>query len=86
MNINDLTIIVKKKIEKDIKLEHIKIEDKTFLHKDHKSHDLKKFHLKLTIKSVELKKMNKIDSTRKIYSILDEELNKHIHSIQILIC
>ena len=86
MNINDLTIIVKKKIEKDIKLENIKIEDKTFLHKDHKSHDLKKFHLKLTIKSVELKKMNKIDSTRKIYSILDEELNKHIHSIQILIC
>ena len=86
MNINDLTIIVKKKIEKDIKLEHIKIEDKTFLHKDHKSHDLKKFHLKLTIKSIELKKMNNIDSTRKIYSILDEELNKHIHSIQILIC
>ena len=43
------------------------------------------FHLKLTIKSLELKKVNKIKSTKKIYNILDEELKKYIHSIQILI-
>tara|TARA_B100001123_G_scaffold397554_1_gene480878 strand:+ start:1708 stop:1821 length:114 start_codon:yes stop_codon:yes gene_type:complete len=35
--------------------------------------------------SSELRKMNKIESTKKIYSILDEELKKYIHSIQILI-
>ena len=29
--------------------------------------------------------MNKIQSTKKIYNILQEELKTHIHSIQILI-
>ena len=85
MNINQLISIVKNKIEKNISLEYVNIEDKTFLHKDHKSNQDGKFHLKLTIMSQELKKMNKIQSTKKIYSILDEELEKYIHSIQILI-
>ena len=85
MNINQLILIVEKKINKNILLESINIEDKTFLHKDHKSNQDGKFHLKLTIMSQELKKMNKIQSTKKIYSILDEELKKYIHSIQILI-
>jgi len=85
MNINQLILIVTKKIKKNILLENINIEDKTFLHKDHKSNQDGKFHLKLTIMSQELKKMNKIQSTKKIYSILDEELEKYIHSIQILI-
>ena len=85
MNINDLILIVKKKINENISIEGIDIEDKTFLHKHHKTHNEKKFHLKLIIKSSELKKMKKIQSTRKIYSILQEELNKYIHSIQILI-
>ena len=85
MEINQLILIVTKKINKNILLENINIEDKTFLHKDHKSNQDGKFHLKLTIMSQELKKMNKIQSTKKIYSILDEELKKYIHSIQILI-
>jgi len=85
MNINQLISIVTKKINKNILLESINIEDKTFLHKNHKSNQDGKFHLKLTIMSQELKKMNKIKSTKKIYSILDEELKKYIHSIQILI-
>ena len=85
MNINQLISIVKNKIEKNISLEYVNIEDKTFLHKSHKTHRDGKFHLKLTITSVELKKMNTIESTKKIYSILDEELKKYIHSIQILI-
>jgi len=85
MNINDLILIVKKKINENISVEDIDIEDKTFLHKKHKNHNEKKFHLKLIIKSSELKKMEQIQSTRKIYSILQEELNKYIHSIQILI-
>ena len=85
MNINDLILIVKKKIKEKISIETIDIEDKTFLHKNHKNHDEKKFHLKLIIKSSELKRMKKIESTRRIYSILQEELDKYIHSIQILI-
>ena len=85
MNINQLILIVEKKINKNILLESINIEDKTFLHKDHKSNQDGKFHLKLTIMSQELKKMNKIQATKKIYTILNEELEKYIHSIQILI-
>ena len=44
-----------------------------------------KFHLKITLNSAELKKMNRIDSNKKIYKILDKELKEFIHSIQILI-
>ena len=85
MNINQLISIVKNKLENNILFEDIKIEDKTFLHKNHKSHKDGKFHIKITIKSLELKKINKIQSTKKIYSILAEELENYIHSVQILI-
>ena len=85
MNINQLISIVKNKLKKNISIEDINIEDKTFLHKRHKTHQDGKFHLKLSIKSSELEKINKIELTKKIYSILDEELKKYVHSIQILI-
>ena len=85
MNINELITNVKKKIKKNINIENILIEDKTFLHKNHSGHESNKFHLKITIESKELKKLNKIESNKKIYKILDEELRNHVHSIQILI-
>ena len=85
MNINELIAIVKKKLEKNINVESLLIEDKTFLHKKHAGHENNKFHLKIRIESEELKKLNKIESNKKIYKILDEELKTHIHSLQILI-
>ena len=85
MDINELIAIVKKKIENQIIIENIKIEDKSFLHKNHKGNQEGKYHLKITIISDELKKMNKIESNKKIYKILDKELKEFIHSIQILI-
>ena len=85
MDINKLILTVKKKIRDNISLEKMNVEDKTFLHKKHESHEKGKFHLKLIITSSELKKMNKIESTKKIYNILDKELKTHIHSLQILI-
>ena len=85
MNIDELITNVKKKIKKNINIENILIEDKTFLHKNHPGHEGNKFHLKIFIKSEELKKFNKIESNKKIYKILDEELKNHIHSLQILI-
>ncbi|MDA7573495.1 BolA family transcriptional regulator [Candidatus Pelagibacter sp.] len=84
MNINELIAIVKNKIDSKIVVQDIKIEDKSFLHKKHKEYQHGKFHLKLVIKSEELSKLNKIVATKKIYSILDHELKKYIHSIQIL--
>jgi len=84
MNINDLIAIVKKKLRTNIVIEQIVIEDKSFLHKNHKSHEEGKFHLKLVIGSEELKKLNRIESDKKIYKILEQELKEHIHSLQIL--
>ena len=85
MNINELIAIIKKKLFSHLKIEHIEIEDRSYLHKNHPGNSPDKFHVKISIKSVELKKMNKIDSNKKIYQILDFELKNYIHSIQILI-
>jgi BolA family transcriptional regulator, general stress-responsive regulator len=84
MNINELIAIVKNKLETKISIQNLKIEDKSFLHKNHKGHKEGKFHLKLIIDSDELARTSKIISTKRIYRILDIELKEHIHSIQIL--
>ena len=85
MNINELIAIVKSKLKTKLIIQNLKIEDKSFLHKNHAGHQEGRFHLKLTIESDELAKINKIESTKKIYSILSVELKEYIHSIQILI-
>ena len=85
MDINDLIAIVKKKLQNQINIENIKIEDKSFLHKNHTGNQEGKFHLKISLISSELKTMNKIESNKKIYKILDKEMKETIHSIQILI-
>ena len=85
MDINDLIAIVKKKLQNQINIESIKIEDKSFLHKNHAGNQEGKFHLKISLISSELKTVNKIESNKKIYKILDKEMKESIHSIQILI-
>ena len=83
MNINELIAIVKNKLEMKIVIQDLKIEDKSFLHKNHKGHQEGKFHLKLMIKSEELSKLTKIASTKRVYNVLNVELKEYIHSIQI---
>ena len=85
MDINELIAIVKKKLEEKVSIQSIKIEDKSFLHKNHAGNHEGKFHLKIYLESNELKKMSRIESNKKVYKILDEELKMFIHSIQILI-
>ena len=85
MNINDLIAIIKKKLKNEIVIEKIDIEDKSFLHKNHSGNQEGKYHLKLIINSDELKKLNKIDSNKKVYRALDKEMKEYIHSLQILI-
>ena len=85
MDINDLIAIVKKKLQNQINIENIKIEDKSFLHKNHAGNQEGKFHLKISLISGELKNMSKIESNKKIYKILDKEMKESIHSIRILI-
>ena len=85
MDINTLIANIKKKLLEQINIESINIEDKSFLHKNHPGNQNGKFHIKITIKSSNLKKMSKINSNKMIYKVLDDELKKNIHSIQILI-
>ena len=47
MNIKQLTEIVKNKLEQNITCEKIEIQDKTFLHKNHKTHEKKKISFKI---------------------------------------
>ena len=84
MNINKLISVINKKLQTDVKFESLIVEDKSFLHRNHKGYQEGKYHLKLTIKSKELAELNKIISTKKIYTILEFELKNYIHSIQIL--
>ena len=85
MDINELIAIIKKKLSEQINIQNIEIEDKSFLHKNHIGNQAGKYHLKITLKSKELSEMSKIESNKKIYKILKDELKEFIHSIQILI-
>ena len=85
MDINELIAIVKKKLTDQINIESIEIEDKSFLHKNHAGNQEGRYHLKIILNSNELKVLNRIESNKRIYKILDKELKEYIHSIQILI-
>ena len=84
MDIENLFENIKTKLLENSFIQNIKIEDKTYLHLKHSSHDKNKFHLKITINSSKLNEMSKIDATKKIYHILDHEIKNYIHSVQIL--
>tara|TARA_Y100000996_G_scaffold142064_1_gene108758 strand:+ start:578 stop:838 length:261 start_codon:yes stop_codon:yes gene_type:complete len=85
MDIENLTKNIKTKLLKNSFITNVKIEDKTYLHLKHASHDKNKFHIKLIIYSNYLKNLNKIESTKKINKVLENEIRDYIHSIQILI-
>ena len=84
MDINQLINVIRKKIESNIKTSELQIEDKSFLHKKHKNFSSDKFHIKIKIKSDELNNLSKVESTRKIYSLLKLEMENNIHSLEIL--
>ena len=84
MDINQLSEIVKKKNLENKIIESVELEDKSFLHKSHKTNNPNKFHIKLKIKSKILKNMSRIESNKFIFKILDKEIKNYIHSLQIL--
>ena len=84
MDINQLSEIVKKKILDNELIENVELEDKSFLHKNHKTNNPNKFHIKLKIKSEKLKNMSRIESNKIIFRLLDKEMKNYIHSLQIL--
>ena len=84
MDIDNLIKNIKTKLLKNSFIQNVKIEDKTYLHIKHSSHDKNKFHIKLIIYSNDLKKLIKLEATKKINKILENEIKNYIHSIQIL--
>ena len=84
MDINQLSEIVKKKILDNELIKNVELEDKSFLHKNHKTNNPNKFHIKLKINSEKLKNMSRIESNKIIFKLLDKEMKNYIHSLQIL--
>jgi len=84
MDINQLSEIVKKKILDNKLIKDVEFEDQSFLHKNHKTNNPNKFHIKLKIKSEKLKNMSRIESNKFIFKLLDKEMKNYIHSLQIL--
>ena len=84
MDINNLIDNIKTKLLKNSFIENVLVEDKTYLHLKHSSHDKNKFHIKLTISSNDFKTIGKLEATKRIHKILHNEIKNHIHSIQIL--
>ena len=74
---------LKIKINEQLKPEEILLIDNSNLHTKHKSFDSNKFHIKLTIKSKELKNMSRIEAHKKIFSILNDEMKNKIHALEI---
>lgn len=85
MDINKLIDNIKKKISLNIPVESVVIEDKTFLHKKHKGYQKGKFHIKILIESSELRKKSRINANKIVFSLLKNEIDKFLHSIQISI-
>ena len=74
---------IKKKIYKELNAKNVILIDNSNLHKKHKSFDINKFHFKIIIESKLLKKMNKIDAHKKVFSILRKEMESKIHALEI---
>ena len=74
---------IKTKIKKKFNPDQLLLIDNSHLHSKHKSFDSSKFHLKIIIKSKELKKKNKIEAHKEIFSILAEEMQSKIHALEI---
>ena len=74
---------IKEKIIKKINPENITLIDNSSLHAKHKFFDISKFHLKIIIESKKLKKMNKVDAHKEIFSILKDEMKSKIHALEI---
>ena len=76
---------IKKKLTKNLKSEELKVIDQSNLHKNHKSFQKNKYHIKLEIKSNELNLLTRIEAQKKIMNILRNDLALKIHALEIKI-
>tara|TARA_B100001248_G_scaffold241299_1_gene207836 strand:+ start:454 stop:711 length:258 start_codon:yes stop_codon:yes gene_type:complete len=76
---------IKQKLKKNINLENIEIIDNSHKHQKHKFFSANRFHLKLIIKSQYLNSISRLSAQKKIMKILEKDLKKKIHAIEIKI-
>ena len=76
---------IKEKIRNNIQVSKIEIIDNTHIHKRHKSFNKSKLHLKIIIESDFLKSFSRVDSHKRIISLLKDEIATKIHSLEIKI-
>ena len=74
---------IENKLNDSIKIENILIIDNSAKHKLHKFYDEEKYHLKLEIKSQELKSLSSLEAHRKIYKILRDNFKDKIHALEL---
>jgi len=74
---------VKDKISANPNTEEVILIDNSHLHTKHKSFSPEKFHIKLIIKSIRLRNMEKIKAHQEIFGILKDEMKTHIHALEI---
>ena len=74
-----------RKLKKEIEIEHIEIVDNSHKHKDHKFFSPEKFHLHLKIKSIYLVSLSRVNAQKMIMKVLNEDLKKNIHALEISI-
>ena len=73
------------KLNKEFKINDIKIVDNSYKHKSHKSFSPEKFHLHLKIKSTHLNSLPRIHAQKLIMNVLKEDLKTKIHALEISI-
>ena len=76
---------IKAKINNKIEVEDIEIIDNTHKHKGHKFYSPNKFHLHLKIKSMYLNSISRVNAQKIVMKILNEDLKKKIHALEISI-
>tara|TARA_B100000767_G_scaffold178409_1_gene166684 strand:+ start:471 stop:728 length:258 start_codon:yes stop_codon:yes gene_type:complete len=76
---------IDKKLKKKFKIEELEIVDNSQKHKGHKFFSPKKFHIHLKIKSLYLYSISRVNAQRLIMKVLDEDLKKNIHALEISI-
>ena len=76
---------LEEKIYKELMPDKIELINNSDLHKNHKSFDVNKLHLKLIIYSKKMRAMNRIAAHKKILSLVKEEMKNKIHALEIKI-
>ena len=74
---------IKNKLINNIKIEKLEIVDNSHKHKGHRFYRPEKYHLKLKIKSLYLNSISRLKAHQEIMKILEDDLRKKIHALEI---